>query len=1207
MSLRAARHRDRVRAIAVPVVALALLFLSPPRAPGAQPVSGSDSHQTGTGGTDTAPPPPGPPPGPLTEVSDPDPGNGTPPRGNSTDPVIACDDPGVVAFRSDADNLTADDGNGRTDVFVNDHGVISRVSDDPPGAKLEDVTAGPALSCDGDTVVHGGAVREPPTAETPEDRVMVTDPTTGNTVVECPPPTGARVGGVGVDPQGDTVVWEQGGDIWVDQAGNPESCGREPGGPGQGGPGQGGDGPAPVSTDPTGTPTGGSSDPGICEGGRRIVFVSDSPRLVAGDTNGTSDVFVASGKLTPDTGDDSMQRISAAAGGDDADGPSYDPAISADCRKVVFTSCATNLVPGDTNGTCDVFVNDVDTGTTTPVTEGWGPSGDGAISGDGSHVGFTSTSDDIVPGDTNGANPANATPTSFQAVDRAGHLTYATSIVAVDGPRVRVAFPDGLDLGRATAGSVDPGTLIDGQILPVGNPDGRSNTNPGSTRPLTTRDENGAVRPTTDDITEGPDLTGAKVVTDDGGTPGDPADDVAVVQYCFDEPAATITSPQQPGGTDNVETDRFAVEGYNSSARVQSVFATVERDDKGAPTGCLRATFPSDADVARFTLAAVPAGAVTDRDGQPNVQGSKALDGTTVAPRPGDVTGPNLRSTAVDYVANTVTFTFDEIAGTSPAAAGTDPATRFLFLDNRGTPHPGTTISAVDPKAQTVTVAFDLGAHNLVNARRYVALADAVRNGAGEPNVEQATDGDVDGPELVRVTRVDSAGPNGPPRFDFTFNRPVGRPDLARFFLAAEDGTRFGVASVDQPGPTVVRVEVPAVAPFVETVVLGGAEDRAVFERIVADGAAATGHPNTLGVKPVATRPTPPGSVSDGPDLQSVEPVPGTQEVDFVFDEPVRDPQLVLEPPEPGLPGDVFVRDLDSGRVTRPSVDGNGRQAPGSSGSPSLSRDGRHVAFDSSAPLVPSGGGTRQAAYLRDLLAVELSPGTVDFGAAPAGAKPGPPRAIVVTNRGEGRLAIRAVALAGTHPGDFRIVANRCLQPLAPQQRCTVTVAFVPVADGDRLAELTFADNAPGSPHRATLKGVRLPPVPVLAATPELGSPGTATMVSGAAFPPNTTLELSWSPDPTVIGPAPLPTLVVVTTDAAGRLPPTPLLVLPGDILGPRALRAAGARLAVPVTTPFLVVPGTVQPAVTPNRAAASPGGSLPGFLFGPVQLMARR
>jgi hypothetical protein len=41
-----------------------------------------------------------------------------------------------------------------------------------------------------------------------------------------------------------------------------------------------------------------------------------------------------------------------------ADDFSYDPAISADGRWVVFYSMASNLVPGDTSNTADVYLRD---------------------------------------------------------------------------------------------------------------------------------------------------------------------------------------------------------------------------------------------------------------------------------------------------------------------------------------------------------------------------------------------------------------------------------------------------------------------------------------------------------------------------------------------------------------------------------------------------------------------------------------------------------------------------------------------------------------------------------------------------------------------------------------------------------------------------------------------------------------------------------
>jgi len=60
-------------------------------------------------------------------------------------------------------------------------------------------------------------------------------------------------------------------------------------------------------------------------------------------------------------------RLSEAPGGGSADGPSGHPRISSDGRWVAFDSAATNLVAGDTNGASDVFLLDRQTGTLTRV------------------------------------------------------------------------------------------------------------------------------------------------------------------------------------------------------------------------------------------------------------------------------------------------------------------------------------------------------------------------------------------------------------------------------------------------------------------------------------------------------------------------------------------------------------------------------------------------------------------------------------------------------------------------------------------------------------------------------------------------------------------------------------------------------------------------------------------------------------------------
>ncbi|GIJ22413.1 hypothetical protein Vlu01_30370 [Micromonospora lutea] len=130
--------------------------------------------------------------------------------------------------------------------------------------------------------------------------------------------------------------------------------------------------------------------------GRYVSFTSDATNLVPGDTNGVSDGFVHDRRTGRTT------RVTLANGNAQADARSYAPVISADGRYVAFVSDAP-LVPGDTNGVADIFVRDRQAGTTVPVsgTSADAPSDAPAISADGRYVTFTSEAA-LVPGDTNG-------------------------------------------------------------------------------------------------------------------------------------------------------------------------------------------------------------------------------------------------------------------------------------------------------------------------------------------------------------------------------------------------------------------------------------------------------------------------------------------------------------------------------------------------------------------------------------------------------------------------------------------------------------------------------------------------------------------------------------------------------------------------------------------------------------------------------------
>jgi len=138
----------------------------------------------------------------------------------------------------------------------------------------------------------------------------------------------------------------------------------------------------------------------ISDDGMRVAFLSDGDGYVAGDGNESTDVFVwdaASG----------VRRVNLGPAGVEADGgESYRAEISGNGRFVAFDSYADNLVPGDGNGTSDVFVRDLDAGTTERVSvsaggeEAKASAQEPSISRDGRYVAFVSNADNLVPPDT---------------------------------------------------------------------------------------------------------------------------------------------------------------------------------------------------------------------------------------------------------------------------------------------------------------------------------------------------------------------------------------------------------------------------------------------------------------------------------------------------------------------------------------------------------------------------------------------------------------------------------------------------------------------------------------------------------------------------------------------------------------------------------------------------------------------------------------
>ncbi|MEM9379917.1 MAG: hypothetical protein AAGB93_08185 [Planctomycetota bacterium] len=140
----------------------------------------------------------------------------------------------------------------------------------------------------------------------------------------------------------------------------------------------------------------------VSDSGRFVAFTSDASNLVAGDTNGQQDVFVRDRQAGTTT------RCSVGDAGQQGNGRCENVTVSNDGRFVAYASRSTNLVPGDANGTWDIYLWDATTGTSSLVSRGMGGSTGNdesywpSMDEDGDRIVFESEATDLVPGDTNG-------------------------------------------------------------------------------------------------------------------------------------------------------------------------------------------------------------------------------------------------------------------------------------------------------------------------------------------------------------------------------------------------------------------------------------------------------------------------------------------------------------------------------------------------------------------------------------------------------------------------------------------------------------------------------------------------------------------------------------------------------------------------------------------------------------------------------------
>ena len=359
-------------------------------------------------------------------------------QGNGSSFVPAISGNGrYVAFYSDASNLVSDDTNGARDVFVRDlqTGETTRVSVDSSGTEANGDSFAPALSSDGRYVAFSSAASNLVPIDTNDaNDVFVRDRQTNTT-------TRVSVGFDGSQANGGSDQPSLSGDgrlvAFTSVASNLVSgdlnnlrdafvYDRQTG----------------TAVDVSVSSTGVQSDlesatPVPSANGRFVAYSSFGDNLIPDDENEGNDIFVR------DLQANTTERVSEYTGHYEAEGDSQRPSISADGRYVAFDSDDWDLVWGDTNDSFDVFVNDRTTTVTTRVsvddsgTQSNGDSFRPSISADGRYVAYYSESSNLVPGDANGS-------TDVFVYDRRSGATKRVSVAAggqeASGDSVRPAI-----------------------------------------------------------------------------------------------------------------------------------------------------------------------------------------------------------------------------------------------------------------------------------------------------------------------------------------------------------------------------------------------------------------------------------------------------------------------------------------------------------------------------------------------------------------------------------------------------------------------------------------------------------------------------------------------------------------------------------------------------------------------------------------------
>ena len=304
------------------------------------------------------------------------------PRGDSAASDAA--DTGRVVFSSDESLLVAGDLNGDTDVFSTDSTTITRVSVTGPGLteSYSGLTLRPAPSYDGTIVAFVSSASNLVANDTnSKTDVFVRNRLTG--VTERLPIAAGFEGfdadWVTISHDGRFIAYNRAAAFLYDRYNGTTTT---------------------ISVAAPGGSVSSAAQPRISASGRYVAYVT-AASFDPADTNSFADVY----RYDRITGENVLASR-AATGGSTV---SNTPAISGDGKLVAFVSSSPNLAAGDTNGLVDAFVRNMETGVTTRLSTNLlaGSSLEGRdvfVSPDGNYVAFLLTS--TIP--TNEANAASS-------------------------------------------------------------------------------------------------------------------------------------------------------------------------------------------------------------------------------------------------------------------------------------------------------------------------------------------------------------------------------------------------------------------------------------------------------------------------------------------------------------------------------------------------------------------------------------------------------------------------------------------------------------------------------------------------------------------------------------------------------------------------------------------------------------------------------